>query len=77
MPAQAADRLNDLMGRMREGWTLMAPVIERADYHGSSSPTSAFEFVLRHELGCQVIAVPDCPQLRQFLDERGLDVVAL
>ncbi|MDQ2997518.1 MAG: hypothetical protein M3R61_10730 [Chloroflexota bacterium] len=38
---------------------------------------SAFEFVLRHERGCQVVAVYDCPELRAFLRERGLECIAL
>jgi hypothetical protein len=77
MPAQATDRFRSLLGRMDEGWQLEGPVIERPAYQSLSGPVSAFEFILRHERGCQVIAVPDCPELRRFLDERGLAVVAL
>src|SRR5262245_733102 len=62
MPAHSTDRLRSLLGRMDEGWRLEAPVIERPAYQSPVGRVSAFEFVLRHEGGCQVIAVPDCPE---------------
>jgi hypothetical protein len=77
MPAHSTDRFRSLLGRMDEGWRLEAPVIERQAYQSPIGRVSAFEFILRHERSCQVIAVPDCPELRRFLDERGIDVVAL
>jgi hypothetical protein len=57
---------------MNAGWRLEAPVIERPAYATSTGQISAFEFVLRHERGCQVVAAHDCPELRAFLRERGL-----
>jgi hypothetical protein len=56
---------------------LEAPVIERPVYRDTSGRASAFEFILRHERGCQVVAVPDCPELHSFLDEHGIEVVVL
>ena len=45
-------------------------MIERPVYYHTTGQVSAFEFVLRHERGCQAVAVHDCPELRSFL--RGL-----
>jgi hypothetical protein len=52
-------------------------VLERSVYISSSGRTSAFEFVLRHERDCQVIAVTDCPEVRHFLQERQLECIGL
>jgi len=62
---------------MNAGWRLEAPVIERPAYNTTTGLVSAFEFVLRHERGCQVVAVHDCPELRAFLRERGLECITI
>ena len=77
MPEQTTDRLDWLRGLLEAGWRLEAPVIERPVYYAASGQVSAFEFVLRHDRGCQVIAVHDCPELHAFLRERGLECIAL
>jgi hypothetical protein len=75
MAMDVNDRLAWLERQIAGGWWLEAPVLERPAYHGTMGRTSAFEFILRHDGGCQVIAVPDCPELRSFLRERDIDVV--
>ena len=70
------NRLQWLMEQMRAGWRRDAPVIERPSYAGAGR-TSAFEFLLRHERGCQVIAVQDCSEVRAFMQERGLSSIAI
>jgi hypothetical protein len=61
---------------MAAGWRLEAPVIERSVYY-KTGQMSAFEFILRHERGCQVIAIHDCPELRTFMQELGLECTTL
>ena len=77
MIEQTTNRLTWLVGQMRDGWRLEAPVIERPAYRGAGDQASSFEFVLRHDRGCQVVAVHDCPELRAFLHERGLECTAI
>jgi hypothetical protein len=77
MSEQTTNRLDWLLGQMNAGWLLEAPVIERPAYYNTTGQVSAFEFVLRHERGCQVVAVHDCPELRAFLRERGLECIAI
>ena len=77
MSEQTTNRLDWLLGQMSAGWQLEAPVIERPAYYNTTGQISAFEFVLRHERGCQVVAVHDCPELRAFLRERGLECIAI
>jgi hypothetical protein len=76
MSEQTTNRLDWLLGQINAGWQLEAPVIERAAYN-TIGQVSAFEFVLRHERGCQVVAVYDCPELRSFLRERGLECITI
>ncbi|GAB4206877.1 MAG: hypothetical protein OHK0022_34450 [Roseiflexaceae bacterium] len=73
----ATERLNWLKHQIASGWRVEAPVIERAALYSSGGQLSAFEFILRHDHGCQVVAVPDCPELRAFLSEQALSVVSL
>ena len=77
MPERTTDRLEWLKGQIQAGWQLEAPVIERPVFYTASGLVSAFEFVLRHERGCQVIAIHDCPELLAFLRERGLECIAI
>jgi hypothetical protein len=77
MSEQTTNRLHWLLSQIADGWRLEAPVIERPAYYNTAGQVSAFEFVLRHERGCQVIAVHDCPELRSFLQERGLECITL
>jgi hypothetical protein len=77
MSEQTTNRLDWLLGQIKAGWRLEAPVIERPAYFSTAGQVSAFEFVLRHERGCQVVAVHDCPELRAFLRERGLECIAI
>jgi hypothetical protein len=74
---QTTNRLDWLFDQMKAGWRLEAPVIERPVYYSTTGQVSAFEFVLRSERGCQVIAVHDCPELRSFMQERGLECVTI
>ena len=69
------NRFQWLQSQIAAGWRLEGPVLERAVYINGRA--SAFEFILRHERDCQVIAVPDCPEVRDFLQERQLASVAL
>ena len=73
----ATTRLQWLQSQIAAGWRLEGPVIERPIYLNASGRTSAFEFVLSHERGCQVVAVPDGPEVRHFLHERQLESVAI
>jgi hypothetical protein len=77
MSEQTTNRLDWLLGQMNAGWQLEAPVIERMAYYDATGEVSAFEFVLRHERGSQVVAVHNCPELRSFLQERGLECTTL
>ena len=72
----STNRLHWLMQQIRAGWRIDTPVIERESYAGAKR-TSAFEFLLRNEGGCQVVAVQDCSEVRAFLQERGLDSIAI
>lgn len=77
MGEYTTSRLEWLQSSIAAGWRLEAPVLERVAYVGSGRRTSAFEFVLRHEPGYQVIAIADCPEVRRFLQERQLESIAL
>jgi hypothetical protein len=77
MMAFATARLDWLKHQIAQGWRVEAPVIERfASYHADDR-APAFEFILRHEHGCQAVAVPDCPELRSFLLEHSLSTISL
>lgn len=77
MAAFATERLSWLKQQLESGWRVEAPVIERAALYSARGQLSAYEFILRHEQGCQVIAVPDSPEVRSFLSEHALSVVHL
>ena len=77
MPEYTTNRLQWLQSQIAAGWRLEAPVLERSVYVGTNDRANAFEFVLRHERGCQVVTIPDCPEVRHFLQERQLASVAL
>jgi hypothetical protein len=77
MYEQTTSRLQWLLSQMAAGWRLEAPVLERPVPYNADGQISSFEFVLRHERGCQVITVHDCPELRSFLQERGLKCIAI
>ena len=77
MMTTSTDRLEWLRQQIMQGWRVEGPVIERAVFYRTPHPVSAFEFVLRHDDGCQVVAVPDCPALRSFIREQALLVVTL
>lgn len=74
MTASALDRLEWLKRQIALGWQVEAPVIERATERPSDY-SLAYEFILRHDRGYQVIAVPDCPELQRFIREHALGVV--
>jgi len=71
------NRFQWLLNQIAAGWRLEGPVLERSVYISANGRASAFEFILRHECDCQVIAVPDCPEVRDFLRERQLVSIAL
>jgi hypothetical protein len=71
------NRLQWLQSQIAAGWRLEAPVLERSVYVSADGRASAFEFVLRHERDYQVIAIPDCPEVRDFLQEQQLASVVL
>lgn len=71
------ERMALLLRQLQLGWQVEAPVIERVVFTGPHGLASAFEFVLRNEHTCQVIAVPNCDEIQRFLRERTLTVVAL
>lgn len=73
----STDRLDWLRQQIAQGWRVEGPVIERATYPSIRAPAQAFEFVLRHDTGCQVVAVPDCTELQSFIREQALLVVTL
>lgn len=77
MVSYGTNRLEWLCAQIANGWRLEGPVIERSVYLSASRRASAFEFVLRHERGCQVLAINDCPEVRGFLRERRLDCIFL
>lgn len=77
MTTRSTDRLEWLRHQLLQGWRVEGPVIERTVFYSTPHPTSAFEFVLRHSDGCQVVAVRDCPALRSFIREQVLLVVTL
>ena len=70
-------RLRWLQAQLAAGWRLEGPVIERSVYLGAERRASAFEFLLRHERGCQTLAIGDCPEVRRFLRERRLECVSI
>lgn len=72
----ATEQLAWLQWQMKQGWRVEAPVIERSSAYNARG-TGAYEFVLRHEQGCQAICVPDSPELRCFLREQALPVISL
>jgi hypothetical protein len=77
MSEQTTHRLQWLLSQMAAGWRLEAPVIERPASYSANGQASAFEFILRHDRGCQVVSVHDCPELRSFLHERGLECTTI
>lgn len=77
MTEYSTNRLDWLRSQIAAGWQLEAPVLERAVYLSVDGRTSAFEFVLRCERGCQVVAVPDCAEVRSFLQERQIASIVL
>lgn len=77
MTTAACERLGWLRYQIRQGWQVEGPVLERAVRAAGTNPQLAFEFVLRHDVGYQAIAVPDSPELRSFLREQALPVVSL
>jgi len=77
MAAFATERLNWLKQQLASGWRVEAPVIERAALYSARGQVSALEFILRHDQGCQVVAVPDGPEVRSFLSEHALSTVSL
>jgi hypothetical protein len=70
-------RLQWLARQIDAGWRIEAPVLERQVYRGAEGRVGAFEFVLRSADGCQVVAVGDCPEVREFLADRGIASVGL
>ncbi|KPV52259.1 hypothetical protein SE17_16550 [Kouleothrix aurantiaca] len=77
MVDEATGRLQWVYAQLAAGWRVEGPVIERAVYRGQHERASVFEFVLRHERGCQAMAVNDCPEVRSFIRERQLASIAL
>ncbi|MBC8159929.1 MAG: hypothetical protein H7Z42_01810 [Roseiflexaceae bacterium] len=71
----ATERLALLRAQLRGGWNLEMPVFEHAVYSGPTGQASAFEFVLRSQGNTQILAVPDSPELQQFLEEYSLAVI--
>ncbi len=71
------DRLYWLHQQLERGWRLQPPALERPANPHTEAPKSVFDFVLAHEQGCQVITVSDSRELRQFLTEHGVGVVAV
>jgi hypothetical protein len=77
MTANATERLNWLKRQIAQGWTIDVPVIERVTSYGFVGQENALEFILRHEEGCQVVAVPDGPEVRVFLKENAFTTVEM
>jgi hypothetical protein len=71
------DRLHWLHQQLQRGWHLKPPALERPAILRTEDSMSVFDFVLTHEQGCQVITVSDSHELRQFLTENGVGVVAV
>ncbi len=67
-------RMQWLCSQLAEGWRLEGPAIERAS---ANARTSTFEFMLRGERGCQLLAINDCPEVRRFMQERRIDCVLI
>lgn len=72
-----AQRLDWLKRQIEQGWQIEQPVIQRAVLAGVTHQPAAYEFVLRQEYGCQVVAVPECPEVAHFLHEHALPVIIL
>ena len=77
MATFAAQRLDWLKQQLAHGWQIDTPVIQRPVRQGFRAQPSAYEFILRQEWGCQVVAVPECPEVQHFLSEHDLGVVTL
>jgi hypothetical protein len=77
MTANATERLDWLKRQIAQGWKIDVPVIERMVAYGFAGQENALEFILRHEKGCQVIAVPDGPEVRVFLQENAFTTVEM
>ena len=71
------ERLEWLAQQLGAGWHVETPVIERTVYSGPSGRASAFEFVLCNERACQIVAVPDCPELHRFLYEHTIATMSV
>ena len=71
------DRLHWLHQQLQRGWRLKPPALERPAIVSTADSTSVFDFVLTHEQGCQVITVSDSHELREFLTENDVRVVAM
>lgn len=67
-------RLQWLHSQLAAGWQLAGPAIERS---GGGARTSTFEFMLRGERGCQLLAISDCPEVRRFMQERRIGCVQI
>lgn len=70
-------RLDRLRQQLRQGWRIDAPVFGRDAYLSPAGRVRAVEFVLCADGGRQVIAIPDGPSVRDFLEQYGLTVVEL
>ena len=70
------ERLEWLKWQLAQGWRVESPVIERTLYYSVPGQDSTLEFILRHENGYQVVAIPDCPELQTFIKEQALAVVS-
>ena len=77
MSEQTTSRIQWLLSQMAAGWCLEAPVIERTGYNSVPGQGNALEFILHNERGCQAVSIRDCPELRSFLKERGLECIAV
>ncbi|NOK59546.1 MAG: hypothetical protein GFH27_549285n70 [Chloroflexi bacterium AL-W] len=76
MVTMAIERLEWLKWQLAQGWRVESPVIERTLYYSLPGQESTFEFILRHEQGCQVVAIPDCPELHTFIKAHALAVAS-
>ncbi len=74
---ESAYRLDLLRRQLRQGWRIDAPVFGRDAYVSPAGRVRAVEFVLCDANGRQVIAIPDGPSVRDFLQQSGLALVEL
>lgn len=70
-------RLQQLQAWLAAGWVIEEPILVRSAFYEPGGRVCAFEIVVKQQNARRVIALPDAPDVQQFLGDQQLALLTI